>query len=80
MREHEPRLALDGGTDGLDLHRRILKDAHEWLTSGARVLLEIAFDQEESALWISRQFGQYDNATILRDLGKRPRVLSLNRI
>lgn len=80
IRDHEPKLALDGGVDGLDVHRRILKSAHEWLASGARVLLEIAFDQEEKVLWIARQFDQYDNAIVLRDLGKRPRVLSLRRI
>ena len=71
---------LDGGVDGLDPHRKILLHAHEWLAPGARVLLEVAFDQEEAAMWIAKQFEQYDQATVLRDLGKRPRVLSVRRV
>ena len=44
-REHERRDALDGGGDGLDLHRRILVDAPTWLTPGGQVLLECAEHQ-----------------------------------
>jgi release factor glutamine methyltransferase len=33
-RDHEPRIALDGGTDGLDVQRRIIEHAHEWLAPG----------------------------------------------
>ena len=38
--EHEPRLALDGGADGLDLHRRILDGAADHLAPGGRLFLE----------------------------------------
>src|SRR5690606_22394324 len=39
-REHEPRHALDGGPDGLELHRRIIADASEWLRPGGVLLVE----------------------------------------
>jgi release factor glutamine methyltransferase len=39
-REHEARMALDGGADGLDLHRRITAEAPSWLTPGGRLLIE----------------------------------------
>jgi release factor glutamine methyltransferase len=39
-RDHEARMALDGGTDGLDLHRRIAAAAPEWLAPGGAVLIE----------------------------------------
>ncbi|MCP3802960.1 putative protein N(5)-glutamine methyltransferase [Allokutzneria sp. A3M-2-11 16] len=39
-RDHEPRVALDGGTDGLDLHRRIAAEAPDWLTPGGHLLIE----------------------------------------
>ncbi|BDZ47406.1 putative protein N(5)-glutamine methyltransferase [Naasia aerilata] len=39
-REHEARVALDGGADGLDLHRRITADAASWLAPGGRLLIE----------------------------------------
>ena len=39
-RDHEPRLALDGGVDGVDLHRRIAAGAAEWLAPGGVLLIE----------------------------------------
>jgi release factor glutamine methyltransferase len=39
-RLHEPRVALDGGPDGLDLHRRVAAGAPAWLAPGGRLLLE----------------------------------------
>lgn len=39
-REHEPPLALDGGRDGVDLHRRIAAGAAEWLAPGGVLLVE----------------------------------------
>jgi len=39
-REHEPRLALDGGPDGVDLHRRVAIGAPDWLAPGGSVLIE----------------------------------------
>jgi release factor glutamine methyltransferase len=39
-RDHEPLSALDGGPDGLDLHRRIVAAAPAWLAPGGRLLIE----------------------------------------
>jgi release factor glutamine methyltransferase len=39
-RDHEPRAALDGGADGVDLHRRIASAAPEWLAPGGVLLVE----------------------------------------
>ena len=39
-RDHEPRLALDGGADGLDVHRRIAAGAPDWLAPGGHLLIE----------------------------------------
>jgi release factor glutamine methyltransferase len=39
-RDHEPRVALDGGTDGLDVQRRIIDPACEWLAPGGHLLVE----------------------------------------
>ncbi|MFP7832599.1 putative protein N(5)-glutamine methyltransferase [Marisediminicola sp. LYQ134] len=44
-REHEPALALDGGSDGLDLHRRIAGGAAEWLAPDGVVLIETSAGQ-----------------------------------
>ena len=41
-RDHEPLAALDGGPDGLDLHRRIASEAASWLEPGGLLLIEVA--------------------------------------
>lgn len=44
-REHEPRAALDGGPDGLDLHRRIAAGAPHWLAPGGVLVVETGREQ-----------------------------------
>jgi release factor glutamine methyltransferase len=44
-REHEPRRALDGGTDGLDLARRVAAAAPGWLAPGGHLLIETSEEQ-----------------------------------
>ncbi len=39
-RDHEPVVALDGGADGLDLHRRVAAGAADWVAPGGHLLLE----------------------------------------
>jgi release factor glutamine methyltransferase len=39
-RDHEHRVALDGGADGLDVQHRVIADAPAWLADGGRVLVE----------------------------------------
>jgi release factor glutamine methyltransferase len=48
VREHDPRLALDGGPDGLDAYRVILAEAPRLLSPGGLLLFEIGFDQGEA--------------------------------
>lgn len=44
-RDHEPRVALDGGADGADLHRRIAAEAPRWLRPGGQLLMETGEQQ-----------------------------------
>lgn len=44
-RDHEPRIALDGGADGVDLHRRLAADATHWLGPGGVLLVETSTAQ-----------------------------------
>ncbi|MFT3788289.1 MAG: peptide chain release factor N(5)-glutamine methyltransferase [Tepidisphaeraceae bacterium] len=79
VRDFEPHLALDGGADGLDPHRRIVAGAYDRLVPGGRIFLEIAFDQEEAALWLLNQDPRYDDARSYRDLAGQPRVVSARK-
>ncbi len=49
-RDHEPRVALDGGADGLDVLRRVAAGAVDWLAPGGHVLMEAGGDQVPAAL------------------------------
>ena len=44
-RDHEPRTALDGGPDGVDLHRRVAAGVREWLSPGGSLVVETSRDQ-----------------------------------
>lgn len=46
-RDYEPMLALDGGADGLELHRRIAAGAGEWLHAGGHLIIETSGPQAE---------------------------------
>lgn len=48
-RDHEPRTALDGGGDGLDVFRRIAAAASDWLAPGGRLLAEMSLRQLDAA-------------------------------
>ena len=49
-RDHEPRVALDGGGEGLDVQRRLIETATEWLTPGGHLLVETSRRQTTVAL------------------------------
>lgn len=74
VRAHEPRLALDGGRDGLDLYRRLLDQAREVLAPQGVLAVELHETSLEAAADLARAAG-YDHVRIARDLAGRPRVL-----
>ncbi len=75
----EPREALDGGSDGLDLVRRLLEDLPRVLAVGGGALLEIGADQGEAAIAATAERVPGWPATIHPDLAGQPRVLSVER-
>lgn len=77
--DYEPRLALDGGPDGLALHRRILEGATRHLLPGGRMFLEIAFDQADAARELVANSPLWAEAKIVKDQAGHNRVLALRR-
>ncbi len=49
-RDHEPRIALDGGADGLDIQRRVIEQAPQWLRPGGHLLVETSQAQSRGTL------------------------------
>lgn len=78
IREFEPRLALDGGKDGLDVTRRIVEQAQQWLTPGGMLAIEIGYDQGPDVQALMNSVGLND-VQLHKDYGSRPRVVSGRR-
>lgn len=71
----EPRLALDGGPDGLDLFRRILELAPGLLMPGGWLCVELSEDNVEAAADLCGDQGGWSRIEVREDLTHRPRVL-----
>ena len=73
---YEPAGALDGGADGLTVHRRIIGRAAALLRPGGWLVLEMAPGQEGSLMTLFREGEGFADVTVRRDLRGRPRVVS----
>ncbi len=74
VRIHEPRMALDGGEDGLDFYRRIIPGAADHLVTGGMLFLEIGYDQTEQVSALMEDAGYYEIRTI-KDYGGNDRIV-----
>jgi release factor glutamine methyltransferase len=78
--EHEPHLALDGGADGLDPHRRILYAAADYLAPGGRLFLEHEWYHGAAARALAeRHPGRYEDVRTLPDANGKDRALHARR-
>ena len=75
----EPRLALDGGSDGLRVISRLVEEAARVLLSGGRFVMEIGDDQAETAMEILCRTPQFKNQKLLFDYAGRARVVTSER-
>src|SRR3990170_2440100 len=75
IREHEPRLGLDGGPDGLRLIGRLLVQAPSRLQPGGALFIEIGEEQGEAALSLARACFPQARIEIQQDLSGLDRVL-----
>ena len=74
VRDHDPRLALDGGEDGLDFYRRISEGAVRHLVPGGRIYFEIGCDQADAVMQILEQAG-FSGITVVKDLAGLDRTI-----
>lgn len=78
VREHDPRLALDGGADGLDAYRALAPEVLRVLKPGAPFFVEIGWDQKDAVEALFREAGAQEVTTV-RDLSDRDRVVTGRR-
>jgi release factor glutamine methyltransferase len=65
---HEPHLALDGGSDGLDCIRQLIKTSPDYLRSGGVWLIEMMAGQADTVTQLLHQQGSYCHIQIISDL------------
>jgi release factor-specific protein-(glutamine-N5) methyltransferase len=79
VRIFEPRLALDGGADGLTLYRIIARDAAFHLREDGVLALEIGYDQAQQVSFLLERTGEYGRPAVIKDLQGRDRVIMVGK-
>ena len=74
--QKEPNLALNGGYDGLDFYRKIIKNAEEYLKFNGYLCFEIGYDQKEDVENLLKEQEKYINITCKKDLCDNDRVVT----
>ena len=77
--EFEPRLALDGGLDGLSEIRKVIKKSSELIKKNGKFILEIGFDQKNKVINLLKQNGLFINS-IQKDLANNDRCIVSTKI
>ncbi|WP_440907442.1 peptide chain release factor N(5)-glutamine methyltransferase [Candidatus Pelagibacter sp.] len=75
----EPRLALDGGLDGLSEIRKVIKKSSELIKKNGKVILEIGFDQKNKVINLLKKEGFYINS-VQKDLANNDRCIVCTKI
>ncbi len=75
----EPKLALDGGLDGLSVIRKVIKKSSELLKKNGKFILEIGFDQKNKVIKLLNNKGFYINNTV-KDLANNDRCIISTKI
>jgi len=78
VRDHDPRVALDGGPDGLDYYRRLRLDSPAFLKPEGTLMIEFGAGQEEALREIFAP-SSWTIVAVEKDYSKRPRILIARR-
>lgn len=78
VKEHEPRLALDGTEDGLYFYRKIIEEAEQYLAKDGELFFEIGYNQGEAVSALMKANG-YKDVKVIKDLPGLDRVVTGKR-
>jgi release factor glutamine methyltransferase len=74
VKNYEPRIALDGGEDGLDFYRRLAKEVTRYIARGGMLILEVGENQAEDVL---KLFEKRDYVMVVKDFAGVDRILKI---
>ena len=75
VKQYEPRLALDGGPEGLDIIHKLLAQAKERSSANGALLVEIGYKQGQKATDLARRYFPNAAVEIKKDLAGLDRLL-----
>ena len=78
--QNEPHIALDGGEDGLEFYREIIKNSYKYLNKNGYLCLEIGYDQKEEVTKLIEQEKMYENVYCKKDLGLNDRAIISHKV
>lgn len=78
--KYEPRIALDGGKDGLEIYRRIINDAPSHLKDGGLLMMEMGFGQKDAIENIFQKSGNFKIIEVVKDYNDIERIIITRRI
>lgn len=73
--QNEPKIALDGGKDGLLFYRKLIKEAPNFLNYNGYLCMEIGYDQKEKVIEIAKQEEIFSKIEAIKDLSGNDRVI-----
>lgn len=73
--QNEPIIALDGGYDGLDFYRKIIKEAYNFLKFRGVLCLEIGYDQKDNVIKLIQDEEKYTDTYSKKDLYDNDRII-----
>lgn len=71
----EPRIALDGGKDGLDVYREIIRESGDYLKDSGFLILEMGFNQREDIKNMLQNSGNFEIIEVVKDYSNIDRVI-----
>ena len=73
VKEYDPKIALDGGKDGLDFYKKIIEASPQYLENGGRLFLEIGYGQKKDVVNLLNN--SFEEIKVIKDYNRIDRVI-----
>lgn len=76
----EPKIALDGGEDGLNFYKEIANNAYKYLKKDGYLCLEIGYNQKDNVIKLLNKIGEYKEIYSKKDLSENDRIIVAKKV